>query len=261
MTALPALVPRREWDPHFARAHPAFDALAPAASRFESSPRWPDLDLWNLRLADLRLGVASGAPLRFVAQPPRSRRRAVAPVERYECRVHDRGEVPSRPRSWHDFFNMLCWATFPRTKAALNRRQRAAVTRLGLDGAERLPNARSRDQDALAMLDEGGCGVLTARPLDEALARGDLDAVARAVRDGAARVVVVGHAVYEHLVSSDAVVRALPVAVPVATLPAALDEVVARVDAGLADALADAGFLAEPPPATALPIRRELFPP
>jgi len=259
MTALTTLVPRSDWDARFARAHPAFAALAPVASRFEWYPRWPDLDAWNLRLADLSLTSASGAPLRFVAQAPRRRGKAVAAVERYECRVHDRGEVPSRPRSWHDLFNMLCWATFPRAKAALNARQRAAVARLDLDGATRLPNARTREQDALALLDEGGCGILTTRPLDAPVARGDVDAVEAAVRAGEARVVVVGHAVYEHMVSSDAVVRALAVVLPVAALPATLDATVARVDAGLAAALAEAAFLSAPPARAGLPMRRSLF--
>lgn len=259
MTALTTLVPRSDWDPHFTRAHPAFAALAPIASRFEGCPRWPDIDAWNRALADLSLTVASGAPLRFVPQAPRRRGRALVAVERYECRVHDRGEVPSRSRSWHDLFNMLCWATFPRTKAALNARQRAAVARLDLDGATRLPNARTREQDALAMLDEGGCGILTTRPLDAPIAGGDVDAVEAAVRAGEARVVVVGHAVYEHMVSSPTVVRALAVVVPASELPATLDASVARLDAGVAAALADGSFLASPPAHAALPMRRSLF--
>lgn len=259
MTALTTLVPRGDWDARFALAHPAFAALAPVAARFESYPRWPEPDAWNLRLADLSLTVASGASLRFVLQGPRRRGRPTAAVERYECRVHDRGEVPSRARSWHDLFNMLCWATFPRTKAALNARQRAAVARLDLEGVTRLPNARTREQDALAMLDEGGCSVLTTRPLDDAVARGDADAVEAAVRAGEARVVVVGHAVYEHLVSSASVVRALAVVLPVDALPATLDAAVARVDAGLAAALADPAFLAAPPARAGLPMRRSLF--
>jgi uncharacterized protein YbaA (DUF1428 family) len=257
MTALSTLAPRRDWDPAFAHAHPAFAALA-VAGRFAASPDWPDLALWNARLADLGLVAGSGVPLTFVAQPPRGRRRSPA-AERYECRVFDRGEVPSRPRNWHDFFNMLCWATFPRAKAALNRRQRAAVARLGLDAVERLPNARSREQDALAMLDEGGCAVLASAPLGEALAKGDVDVVERAVRAGEARVVVVGHAVYEHLASSDGVVRALPVELPVARVPADLAAVTGRADAALAEALDDPRFLAEPPPLVALPMRRSLF--
>jgi hypothetical protein len=259
MTALTTLVPRGDWDARFADAHPAFAALAPYAARFASCAAWPDIDRWNSHLADLPLAAASGAPLRFVPQAPRRRGKATPAAERYECRVHDRGEVPSRARSWHDFFNMLCWATFPRAKAALNRRQRAAVARLDLDGATRLPNARTREQDALAMLDEGGCGILTTRPLDAPVARGDVDAVEAAVRDGEARVVVLGHAVYEHLVSSDAVVRALAVVVPVHEIPARLDAVVAQIDAGVAAALADDAFLAAPPPHAALPMRRSLF--
>lgn len=260
MTALTALTPRRAWDPDFTDRHPAFAPLAPLARRFAHAPDWPSLAEWNHRLADLGLTTGSGASLAFVPQPPRGRRPPRG-RERYECQVFDRGEVPSRVRTWHDFFNMLCWAAFPRAKAALNRRQRAALARLGLDAAARLPNARSREQDALAMLDEGGCAVVSTAPLDDALATGDADRVARAVADGVARVVVFGHAVYEHLVSSEAVVRALPLAVPAASLPRSPPALAAHVDECLAEGLASPTFLAEPPRAVALPMRRDLFEP
>ena len=57
---------------------------------------------------------------------------------------------------WHDFLNALVWATFPRAKLALHRRQHAAIERWIPPGATQLPNARTREQDALALVDEGG---------------------------------------------------------------------------------------------------------
>jgi hypothetical protein len=182
-------------------------------------------------------------------------------MERYEGRVFDRGEVPSRPRCWHDFFNMLCWATFPRTKAALNRRQRAVLTRLGLDTLARLPNARTREQDALALLDEGGCAVVTEAPLGDALAQGAWHTIARAVGDGTAQVVVLGHAVYEHLVTGNTLVRALPIELRVPRLPPAGTACVAHVDAELASVLDDPQCLLHPPGTVALPMHRALFDP
>src|SRR4051812_35399984 len=122
-SAVPVLVPRADWDPAFAGSHPAFAPLRAAASRFASFAAWPPVEAWNAALADLSLATAAGAPLRFVAQPPKRRRtEPIDPATLYDVRIHDRGEVPSRERSWHDFLNMLCWATFPRAKAALNAR-------------------------------------------------------------------------------------------------------------------------------------------
>jgi hypothetical protein len=79
----------------------------------------------------------------------------------YDARIVQ-GVVPTRPGNWHDFLNALVWATFPRAKAALHRRQHALIRSWIPPGATRLPNARTREQDALALLDEGGILLLQA---------------------------------------------------------------------------------------------------
>jgi hypothetical protein len=66
-----------------------------------------------------------------------------------------RGEVPTRPHNLHDLLNALVWARFPRAKLALCERHMAVAR-----ARERTPpgtqRLRSREQDAAAMLDEGG---------------------------------------------------------------------------------------------------------
>lgn len=264
MSPVPVLVPPSAWDPWFFARHPAFEALAPAASRFTGHASWPAVDAWNDALADLALTTSTGAALRFVPQPPRRKtREPIDPATLYEVRICERGEVPSRGAQWHDFLNMLCWATFPRAKRALNARQRRAVRAWLPPGATRLPGARTREQDALAILDEGGavvpCLAPFARDLQHAIACDDLDAVAALVGASKARVIPFGHASYEHLVARHATVRALPIVVPMDALPRATTELVDAADRALAARLEDPCFLAIPSEDPALPMSDALF--
>src|SRR5262249_24122040 len=147
--------------PYFDRHHPAaFAPLCAAAAGFRGFARWPLPEDWNAVPAK---GCTSA--VRFVPQPPRRARRrgGVDLAGLYDERIYTAGEVPSRARDWHDFFNMLVWKSFPRAKRAVNARQRAALRAWLGDGfVTRLPGARTREQDALAMLDEGGLLVLGA---------------------------------------------------------------------------------------------------
>jgi hypothetical protein len=182
------------WDPDFPRRSAAFATLATAAAPFRARAEWPTIDEWNAQVP-AALTSASGAPIRFVPQP--AKKKGAMP---YDERIYTLGEVPSRPNNWHDFFNMLVWLTFPATKRAINARQRAALR----PGAP----TRTPEQDALAMLDEGGALVLTTTPIADVVHRGDASALAEHVVAGDARVVILGHAIYEHLVVGSGVVRA-----------------------------------------------------
>jgi hypothetical protein len=83
--------------------------------------------------------------------------------------------------------NALVWGAFPLAKSALHARQYRAVARRLTPGARRLPPTRTPEQDALALLDEGG--VILVSPDDDG---------ARA--SSARNVIVFGHAIYESLV-------------------------------------------------------------
>jgi hypothetical protein len=122
-------------------------------------------------------------PVRFVAAVPRPRRKrrreAVDVRALYDARITLDGVVPTRARSWHDFMNALVWGTFPRAKRALHARQHRAISARIVPGARTLPPARTRELDALAILDEGGVLVLGPEP--------------------GAPAIVFGHAIYESL--------------------------------------------------------------
>lgn len=130
--------------------------LARAASAFADRDDWPDP-------SEYALAFAGDGPVRFVTAPPKRKRPRGEPVVRgnlYDATIVERRVVPTRPRMWHDFLNALVWATFPRSKLALHRRQHRAIERWLPPGATQLPNARTRELDALALVDEGGVLVL-----------------------------------------------------------------------------------------------------
>jgi len=177
------------FDARFFERDPLFAPIAPVAQLFADCTHFPAPEALDRALAE-RAGI------RFVAAAPRPRRQRgpVALADLYDTRIA-RGEVPTRPNNWHDFLNALVWATFPRAKAALHARQHRAIRAWAFAEASvtrRLPNARTRELDALALVDEGGI-----------LLAGD----ARAV---------FGHALYEGLVAGvpAMIARAVPLAEP-----------------------------------------------
>ncbi len=137
-------------------------------------------------------------PLRFVEQP-RSKPKRKGPIDLstlYEGSVTLRREVPTRRDDWHDLFNALAFLTWPRSKRVLHARHFAITqARVGV-AATKLPNARTREQDALTLFDEGGLLVASAQPVE--LSEPGL---AAALREARANVVPFGHALYEHMVA------------------------------------------------------------
>jgi hypothetical protein len=184
----------------FFEADPRFWPLARAARRFAAHADFPAAH----ELA------APGVTFVAASKPRRTRRRAEPAGPGYDARVV-RGEVPTRPRSWHDFLNALVWATFPASKRRLHSLQAAALERARSAGSGTLPNARTREQDALALLDEGGVLELTAH--------------------GESLVLGFGHALYEGLVRGGPAATASCLTFAVAHLPerAAVTEIADRL--------------------------------
>jgi Protein of unknown function (DUF3025) len=265
-TPVPVLVSPLDWDAVFFARHRAFAPIAPVAARFVRENAWPPVARWSAHLDDLALRTATGAPLRFVEAPPRRRRAGTIPIDLstlYDIRIHERGEVASRERNWHDFLNMLCWATFPRAKAAISARQCRAVRAWIPPGATQLPGARTREQDALAILDEGGAVVACTRAhtdaIEDAIARGDEAQLTRIVEGGGARVMAFGHAAYEHLVARHPTVRAMPVTLPMDALPDTLSALVSACDEALTARVANPHYFTAPREDPAIPMREALL--
>lgn len=153
---------------------------------------WPDRAHLDALARSQPVAVnAWGKPIAFC--PPVANERSAAA---YEQRIAREGAVEHREGNWHDLLNALVWMTFPRTKAAINRRH--------VEEIERQPDARrSPARDALTQLDEDGLIVVSesAELLD--LLRGfrwrELFWERRSEVVAQMRWFVVGHAQYEKL--------------------------------------------------------------
>jgi hypothetical protein len=125
-----------------------------------SLSEWPEPEQYDELARSVPRAVDSDLP-RFVTQ----RRRAVADAGGYEKHVAVLRSVPTRPRNWHDFFNMVVWAHFPKLRWALNS--------LHVDPSVAPVdprNGRAPAQNAAATFDESGVLVIsTSRELLEEL--------------------------------------------------------------------------------------------
>lgn len=156
------------WDMAQVQASPLFAALHPVLAQTAwPSQTWPPLAEYQALLDKLPLPVttASGARLRVAPQAadkPHDWRQG------YEPRIYLTGELQTRLESWHDFFNLLVWASFPRAKAALNARHYALIEARANRASMSTP--RLPPQDALTQFDETGVMVVSAdETLSEAL--------------------------------------------------------------------------------------------
>lgn len=181
-----------QFDGRFFEASPHHEPIAPAAAVFADRADWPAPEEYVLAFG------GRSPTVRFETMIPRKRRaREKPPVDvesMYDARIV-RGVVPTRARCWHDYLNALVWATFPEAKRALHEKQYAMMRAWATPGAANLPNARTREQDAVALIDEGGVLLL----------RGS---------DGE-RAVAFGHALFEGLVyrTPSMIARGVPLAV------------------------------------------------
>jgi hypothetical protein len=247
------LVPRTSWDPGLGERLPASWPLGPALADLAACEAWPSVARIGELLARFEVRNARGDALRVEEQAPKPRHRRRAHALRcrdalYDARIDGEGVLPTRARSYHDLFNALVWASFPRSKAAISARQHAIWARTLPSHFTTLPSARTREQDALAMLDEGGL-LLAARPdaCAEAaalVAAGAVGELERRAEEGVLVGLVLGHAVHEHFVSSEEPVRAACFVLPVDPVA---PELVARVDAALARRVDDPACFAAPP--------------
>lgn len=127
------------------RALPGFEEHDDALVRLATCTEWPNVDEYQRLLG--------GDDVCFVAEDDKLAAGLDASdmVGSYIARCVE-GPVPTRTRNLHDLMNALVWARFPIAKRALARRQMA----VGLARGAVTDRVRSRAQDRLAMVDEGG---------------------------------------------------------------------------------------------------------
>jgi hypothetical protein len=227
------------YDPRFVERSPLFAPLRRAARllpEFDDFPPPSALD----RVFD------GEPPVRFVQATPRARRHRRGPLDpsaMYDAKITLDGRVPTRDRSWHDLINALVWGTFPLAKRALHARQHRATTERIASGACTLPPTRTREQDALALVDEGGVVVLASHPATASASLRSPGALREMIASGAAAAVIFGHAIYESLVFG---IAPAAVAAVVVARDSSECDLVREADALLARALEDESRLLAP---------------
>ena len=197
-----------EWPEARARlAAPIFAPLQPILSQLPGE-RWPTLDELSALAANVR--TAMDRPVRFVAPDRMAGDRLT-----YERHIAMTGEVPSRPRNWHDLFNALCWITWPLTKAKINAQHVALLDERG-DAELR---QRGPERDSLTLFDEGGVIVAASDPALLQLVRDfcwkELFWERRAEAEARLRFFVFGHGCYEQALAPYLGMVAKTVFVPV----------------------------------------------
>lgn len=136
------------------------------------------------------LNARGQAAVRFV---PHS---ALPDGQAYEQFIFETKTVPTRD-NLHDFFNGLCWLTFPQTKKKLNQLQAQQLAR---DGVQKI---RGPVRDALTLFDENAALLLAPQPLWDALMERCWQRLFVDLRPlwAEAQLVLFGHALLEKLVN------------------------------------------------------------
>ena len=181
---------------------------------------------------DEALNNSCRKPIRFVPQ-------SVLPEDyAYEKFIFETNTVPTRD-NLHDFFNGLCWITFPQTKKKLNQLQAAEIAKAGVQPL------RGAVRDALTVFDENAAFLIAPQPLWDALLARDWKTLFISLRPlwKDAQLVLFGHALLEKLVyPRKAVTAHVYRAQPAMNSIANMDE----LDAWIAADLSAAGLATKP---------------
>lgn len=218
---------------------PLFAPLWPITQRLCRRDDWPSTDDYTALVARIREERGLSLPeLRFAPQTKKPRRAKRGPVELdqlYDGSIALRGEVPCLTESYHDLFNAVIFAAFPLAKHTLHARQFRALRDRVTPGITRLPEARTREQDALTVFDEGGSVVVVSPEFSRRWPSADEKTLLDA-EPGQARLWIFGHALLEHILygkyqlRSCAVVLTADTEMPADILPWIDERLAARLE-------------------------------
>jgi len=208
---------------------PPLAALAATLSRLDPG-RWPTHE--ELTDAASHARTSRGMPVRFV----KPREHTEGERRYYELHIAATGEIETREHNWHDLFNALAWASFPRAKAAINAQHVAILEERGEAETKR----RSPERDALTVFDEGGVVVASSEPRVARLIVDfrwkELFWIRRAELEATTRFFAFGHALHEKALDPFIGMVAKTIFMPVEAAFPSLDPArqVAEADAFLA---------------------------
>lgn len=147
----------QNWNPNFIDLSPMFESFGYLKKYIENMQFWPEhIDFNHLNAEQNRQIVThSGKQICFV--PPMVGKQCFE--QKYESRVYLTGQVQTRTKNWHDFFNALVWHIFPLAKSALNQLHYQAQLSESMNGIRH----RSALRDAATLFDESGVIVVSSR--------------------------------------------------------------------------------------------------
>ncbi len=192
-TRIDAMVP---WAADFYTKSPLFEPISHLAERFSGFSDWPGLEDYQ-RLLDGHEPIRThhGAALKVVPQEGRPDHFA----QHYAPRIFLNGEVQTRTRNWHDFFQLLTWFIFPRSKAVINAIH-IPKAKARIEAGDEL-GRRTPIENTLSLFDEGGAVIVSSDPTLLQLIRGfhwkELFWQRRAEISMKLDCVTFGHAMYE----------------------------------------------------------------
>ena len=143
------------WNQAWLLKTPLFLPLSPVLTQMDTV-NFPSLVDFNDLLIAKPICVKRGHSLCFVPQEAGK----MGFESQYEPRCYLTGEVQTRPNNWHDLFNALVWLTFPKAKAAINRRHYLAL----INKADTSGSQRGKVRDMATLFDESGVVVVYANP-------------------------------------------------------------------------------------------------
>lgn len=147
----------QEWDANFVSFSPIFEPLSFWAQKFSDfKSHWPELNDYQqvLDSTDQPIQTLSGKTLKIVQQDGKPSHFD----EHYAPRIYLTGEIQTRTKNWHDFFQYLTWFMFPKAKAVIN----SIHVPLALSRIESNTDLgrRSPIENMLSLFDEGGAVIL-----------------------------------------------------------------------------------------------------
>lgn len=134
-----------------------YEPLLPLIEYFAGYQQWPGLDAYQ-QLLDIQaepIRLQSGQVLKVVPQDGK----ASQFHDHYAPRIFTTGEVQTRTQNWHDFFQLLSWFVFPRTKALINAIHIPVAKARIQQGGDL--GRRSPIENMLSLFDEGGAIILS----------------------------------------------------------------------------------------------------
>lgn len=199
-----------------------------AYKHFEVFPEWPSIDDYNHIAKIVHEDQKIAINIHFFVQPELGQRKKRALkkalqesgetfLSSYCKNIVKQGNIPTRLKNWHDFFNVLIWMLYPQAKMALHK---AFIKYNEQETSRTSANKRNNSCDRLTQFDEGGAIlVIEESKLDNFLEnwfQKNSDDQKQSFKDNyVAQTYIFGHGLIETFVAKDMEINGLTIVLAV----------------------------------------------